>query len=692
MLASMARKFHSRNVAVAFAMLLFSFAQTLPLQSSLKLLPGVSWSLRGTVPQRSKPTIPVAAEHSHAILSASVTLRAQSESSHIVCDVVGTHSDLMAFTPQVKTAMNIVKDSWASSVPVRARVTISTLDGPDTLAQSSVPHLVEARGVNGYVPVGSAKALIGDDLSGHFADNDKYDVVITLNSLTPWHDHVDGSVPADKYDMVTVIVHEIYHGLMLAGSLTVDSDRELSLSKLETSGKVARFDTFLADQYACGVLASADEVGRSSGVATNKRGLSRYSAVPEIIRSTDLFFSYEDTAMSLSPLVSRVSLPGTPSFDSVADSFKFSERFLSSSIPRGRSARSVGIKLRGMQAVFLDRKLNGAKKCFPGMRKPALLRQGGAGSASVSPPPEPETVAPATAAPPSPSPASSGGGGGGGGGGSSNTTQKKKRDEGRRIAGLPVWAFVLVILFSILALAILLGLCFLLFTSLKKKKPLSPKSYYYTYTGRTKTKSVPPPASGSRGDTLSSERESVDIVDVVRATEAGGPVMTPTIKSASVKKPKTTTKRVVCKASSSSTSMTRRPLTSITKTRIRPRHHHHHHHHHRHHHHPRRHHHHHHRHHCHYVCHCCHCKGRRTVAEPSTTSSYHRTVMKHPRSRYTTTCGHRTCRSATTCRYSTSKSTTVPPAPPTTTKMRSSRKCCPCKKCTTTNTIRIHVS
>ena len=51
----------------------------------------------------------------------------------------------------------------------------------------------------------------------------KYDMYITYNSAFAWYYGTDGNTPGDKHDLLTVVLHEIAHGLNFSGNMSYGS-------------------------------------------------------------------------------------------------------------------------------------------------------------------------------------------------------------------------------------------------------------------------------------------------------------------------------------------------------------------------------------------------------------------------------------------------------------------------------------
>ncbi|HNP71556.1 MAG TPA: hypothetical protein PLO33_04440 [Kouleothrix sp.] len=130
------------------------------------------------------------------------------------------------FSPAAQAAFQYAVDIWSgrisSSVPIEVRAVWKPLDtgvlgsaGPATFF-SGFPN---APAANTWYPVALANKLAGEDLAPG-----KEDIDANFSSVFPnWYFGTDGNTPAGEYDFVTVVLHELGHGLGFTGSMTVDS-------------------------------------------------------------------------------------------------------------------------------------------------------------------------------------------------------------------------------------------------------------------------------------------------------------------------------------------------------------------------------------------------------------------------------------------------------------------------------------
>jgi hypothetical protein len=136
----------------------------------------------------------------------------------------------LTWPEQAKTAFNYAADLWASlissSVPIKTNACWTGL-GSNILGYSGAIsfHRDFAGGVPGFwYPTALANALSRTDLNdtdGVDWDGDGLDadaeIDVSLSDGTSWYFGTDGNIPVGKYDLVSVVLHEIGHGLGSAG-------------------------------------------------------------------------------------------------------------------------------------------------------------------------------------------------------------------------------------------------------------------------------------------------------------------------------------------------------------------------------------------------------------------------------------------------------------------------------------------
>lgn len=104
-------------------------------------------------------------------------------------------------------------------------------------SSTNIPNLPYS---NVWYPTPLAEALSGKELnSGDF------DMTVTLNANINWYYGTDAKAQAGRYDMITVMLHEIAHGLGFSSSMSIiNSDTQ---GQYGQSGSAYIFDIFMQD-------------------------------------------------------------------------------------------------------------------------------------------------------------------------------------------------------------------------------------------------------------------------------------------------------------------------------------------------------------------------------------------------------------------------------------------------------------
>eukprot|EP00177_Eucheuma_denticulatum_P007047 GFKZ01012824.1.p1 GENE.GFKZ01012824.1~~GFKZ01012824.1.p1 ORF type:complete len:765 (-),score=45.60 GFKZ01012824.1:626-2920(-) len=380
-------------------------------------------------------------------------------------------------SPVIIRCQEIIEAAWVSEVTVKVRVTFTSLGDPNLLARGGGTYFVSMTDkFDTVLPVAAAEAIRGKDINGNEAGDGKYDVLITMNTRTAWYDGVTGSPPPDRYDLITVMLHEIYHNIVFAGSITarVVNDPNAPNGVRQTAelhrNYRTRFDAFLANGDGCAVLSylSATQLAERLNSTTNQ-------LLAAACTNGDLYFSYNErtkVAKMYAPPVfkQRSSVYHIESRDdNSADSVMFP------TVKRGSKQHEISTTIRNIQAATINTNLVGANRKCRHLKNPIMGL-----SSNYTEPKDPYFDS-------TPLPVPIG----------------IKDDTRNLVAGLPIWAFVLIILFAILLLLLLLGLCLCLLLRRKRKRTSrSSKSFGYgsrVYSTRASSSSDQSSGTGSGG-------------------------------------------------------------------------------------------------------------------------------------------------------------------------------------------------
>ena len=129
------------------------------------------------------------------------------------------------FSPEAQAAFQYAVDIWSgivqSSVPIRINARLRTDYPPYVLGAAGTTTILanfpNARRANTYYPGALANALAGTDL----VTGDE--ISADFNANFSWDYGTDGNA-RDRFDFVTVVLHEIGHGLGFFGTLRVQDN------------------------------------------------------------------------------------------------------------------------------------------------------------------------------------------------------------------------------------------------------------------------------------------------------------------------------------------------------------------------------------------------------------------------------------------------------------------------------------
>ncbi len=128
-------------------------------------------------------------------------------------------------------AMRIWETHLQSNVPVRIEATWTELDenvlgnaGPTLIAQ--VPEPIGQNET--WYTVAQASAMSGLDVIGTNTTED-YDIRMNINcDFNNWYFGTDANTPSNRIDFVTVVLHEIGHGIGFIGSMRADPEVDVA--------------------------------------------------------------------------------------------------------------------------------------------------------------------------------------------------------------------------------------------------------------------------------------------------------------------------------------------------------------------------------------------------------------------------------------------------------------------------------
>lgn len=196
------------------------------------------------------------------------------------------------FTEEAKNAFQYAIDIWArtikSDVTIRVFANWAFLDNVTTLAFVTPTEVKNFDGTperDLWYPTALAEKLARKDIN----PTTEADIVATFNSRrTDWYFGTDGNCPSDKLDLVSVVLHELGHGLGFSGTFRVNDSKGYYG---QTDGNSKIYDTYLKNglnqfllSFENGSLTLANQLTSNSVTFASPvaRQLSSTSADPRI--------------------------------------------------------------------------------------------------------------------------------------------------------------------------------------------------------------------------------------------------------------------------------------------------------------------------------------------------------------------------------------------------------------------------
>jgi hypothetical protein len=155
--------------------------------------------------------------------------------------------DYVLFPPKAITAFDYAVSIWESIIesPVPIHIEARWLNKQQNVLGSCAPSDYEmniegAPWENVYYPIAAAEKILGYELTG----SGRPDMNAEFNKNVNWYFGTDGQTPDSLYDFVTVVLHEIGHGLGFTGFFYVQNN--IGSYGYWQNGDITTFDRLVA--------------------------------------------------------------------------------------------------------------------------------------------------------------------------------------------------------------------------------------------------------------------------------------------------------------------------------------------------------------------------------------------------------------------------------------------------------------
>lgn len=154
----------------------------------------------------------------------------------------------IGFPEEARTAFSHAVNIWASllrsDVKIRVRAVWTAMSEPGILGSASATSFyrgsfIGALNPDAFYPVSLAEKIAGTELN----NATDFDIRISFNSSASWFFGLSGGTPSANYDFVTVVLHELCHGLGFADSFSATE----TTGSYGFNGTPVIYDTFVED-------------------------------------------------------------------------------------------------------------------------------------------------------------------------------------------------------------------------------------------------------------------------------------------------------------------------------------------------------------------------------------------------------------------------------------------------------------
>jgi hypothetical protein len=132
------------------------------------------------------------------------------------------------FSNEAITAFEYAVSILEAMLPADTKMTIQAnwqnITTSGVLGNSSITGFGIGFGIDALNPFAIYPVALAEKIAGESLNEDaEGDLILTINSSIAWYMGIDGNTPSQTYDLVTVVLHEICHGLGFFDSMDANS-------------------------------------------------------------------------------------------------------------------------------------------------------------------------------------------------------------------------------------------------------------------------------------------------------------------------------------------------------------------------------------------------------------------------------------------------------------------------------------
>ncbi|MBM3419681.1 MAG: T9SS type A sorting domain-containing protein [Bacteroidetes bacterium] len=216
-------------------------------------------------------------------------------------------------------AVNIWSSLLRSDTKIRVRALWTSME-PDVLGSASATSFylgsfIDARRADAYYQVALAEKIAGRELNA----GTEFDITVRFNSEINWFYGLSGGTPSTSYDLVTVVLHELCHGLGFADSFNATSTQ----GSYGFNGFPVIYDTFIEGSNGRKLTDRSVYINPSNDLRLALTSGALYFAAPVTLKykSGVKPLIYAPGVFDSGSSVSHLSESGTPQIDALMTPF-----------------------------------------------------------------------------------------------------------------------------------------------------------------------------------------------------------------------------------------------------------------------------------------------------------------------------------------------------------------------------------
>lgn len=144
----------------------------------------------------------------------------------------------------VNYAVSILESLLSEDAGFTINVIWRNISTSDVLANSTITGFAGGWAIDALNPFAFYPVALAEKISGRsYNDDSQSDIDLVINSSVNWYLGTDGKTPVNRYDLVTVVLHELFHGIGFFDSMDTDEENTIGFYGIRSIPTI--YDTFV---------------------------------------------------------------------------------------------------------------------------------------------------------------------------------------------------------------------------------------------------------------------------------------------------------------------------------------------------------------------------------------------------------------------------------------------------------------